>query len=81
MDSISKDFYDFDMQQAMRLAQSDTARQLFSLLQAGNNPQLQSAMAKAATGDMTDAKKILAQLMENEQTRPLLQQLMGDANG
>lgn len=81
MDTFSNDFHNLDMRQAMRLAQTDTAKQLFAMLQAGNDPHLRSAMQKAAAGDMTQVQGILQQLMENEQTRPLLQQLMGNANG
>lgn len=81
MDGFSNDFHDFDMQKALRLAQTDAAKQLFAMLQASSNSNLQSAMNQAAAGDMTQAKLILRQLMENPQTNELMQQLMGEANG
>lgn len=81
MEKFGSDFSGFDMQQAMKLAQSDAAKELFSMLQSANSQQLQSAMDQAATGNMNEAKDILQQLMANEQTRNLLQRIMEDANG
>ncbi len=78
MDNFPKDF---DIQKARLLAQTDAAKELFSMLQAKNDPKIQNAMHKAAAGDMTQAKALLAQMMENEQMRQLLQQLMGGNNG
>lgn len=81
MENISGDFRDLDMKQAMRLAKSDAARQLFALVQSSNGPQLQTAMQQAAAGNMEEARALLQQLMQDEQTRTLLQQIQGDANG
>lgn len=81
MEHYSDDFRDFDMQQAMALAQTDAAKQLFAMLQDSHSPQLQSAMTQAAAGDMTEARKMLQELMSAEPTRSLLQQLMGNGNG
>lgn len=81
MTKNSEDFRDFDMQQAMLLAQSDAAKQLFALLQSGDPAALQSAMALAATGDMTGARKILDGMMTSPQAQSLLQKLQGDRHG
>ena len=81
MAHFSNDFPDFDMKQAQKMAQSDAAKQLFALLQSSGSDQLQSAMAQAAAGDMTEARALLRQLMENEQARGLLRQIQEDANG
>jgi hypothetical protein len=77
----SDNFPNFDMQQAKILAQSDAARQLFALLQSGDPTALQSAMALAAAGDMTGAKKILDHMMASPQAQSLLQKLQGDQHG
>ena len=77
----SGDFPSMDMQQAMKLAQSDTAKQLYAMLQSSNGDQLQSAMEQAASGNMTQAKALLGQLMADPKARELLRQLQGDANG
>lgn len=77
----SGDFYPMDMQQAMKLAQTDAAKQLMARLQSADNGQLQSAMEQASAGNMTQAKALLGQLMADPQTRDLLRQLQGDANG
>lgn len=81
MEKFSDDFRDFDMQQAMKLAHSDAAKQLFAMLQSSSNDALQSAMTQAAAGDMTQAQQLLQQLMANDRARALLQQLRGDADG
>ena len=81
MTKNSEDFRDFDMQQAMLLAQSDAAKQLFALLQSADPAALQSSMALAAAGDMAGAKKILDSMMASPQAQNLLQKLQGDRHG
>lgn len=75
------DFHSEDIQQAMRLAQTDTAKQLLARLRASNGEQLQSAMNQAAAGDMTQAKVLLEQIMSDPQAQALLRQLKGDSHG
>lgn len=81
MEKKSEDFRDFNMQQAMKLAQSDAARQLFAMLQSSDPVQLRSAMDHATAGDMEQARKIMEQMMASQQAQALLRQLQGDANG
>ncbi len=75
MEKNNGNFSNMDMQRAMKLAQTDTAKQLMAMLQAQSGTQLQDAMAKAAAGNLGQAKDILQQLMENDQAKQLLQQL------
>jgi len=81
MTKNSEDFRDFDMQQAMLLAQSDAAKQLFSLLQSGDGAALQSAMALAAAGDLAGARKILDGMMASPQAQSLLRKLQEGQHG
>lgn len=72
---------DFDIQKARQLAQTDAARELFTLIRSQNDPKIQTALDKAAAGDMSQARQLLSQIMDNEQMRNALRQLMGDRNG
>lgn len=81
MEKMSDNFRDFDMQQAMKLANSDAAKQLFALLRSSNGDALQYAMAQAAAGNMDAARQMLQDLMQNEESKALIQQLQGEANG
>ena len=77
----SEDFYPNQMQQAMKLAQTDAARQLFALLRSADSTQLQKAMEQASAGNMDQARAMLDQLMADPQAQNLLRQLRGDGNG
>ena len=66
---------DFSMQEAMRLASSPAGQQLIAMLQQQNSADLQKAMNSAAAGDMEQAKKALSALLQDPQTRKLLDQL------
>ncbi len=77
----SEQFPNIDMESAMKLAQSDAAKQLFALLRTANAQQLQSAMDQAASGDLTQAKETLQELLSSTQAKQLLRQLQEDGNG
>lgn len=75
MEKKMEHFGNMDMEKAMQLAQTDTAKQLLSLLQSQSGAQLNDAMSQAAAGNFGQAKQILQQLMENDRAKQLLQQL------
>ncbi len=77
----SGDFPSMDLQQAMKLAQSDAAKQLFTLLQSSNSGTLQSAMEQAAAGNIQQTKALLAQLMADPKTKELVEKLREANNG
>lgn len=81
MGKKSEDFYNMDLEMAQKLAQSDAARQLFALLQSGDQAQLQQAMNQAAAGNMGNAKQILQQMVASGEAQRLIKQLREDANG
>ena len=62
MDNISKDFQNIDMHQVAKLAQSDAAKQLMSMVGSSNDPKVRSAMDHAAAGDMAEAKQLIQTL-------------------
>lgn len=67
----------FSMEEAMRMANSPAGQQLLALLQQNSSHDVDSAMKQAASGDYTQAKKILSALLADPKTRQLLQQLGG----
>jgi len=68
----------YDITQLLQLAQSPTGQQLFTLLQKNGGKQLRSAAAQASAGNVTQAGKTLAPLLEDPEVRRLLQQLGGN---
>jgi len=66
---------DFSMEEAMRLAQSDTARQLMELLRQQNGEALQKAAASASEGNYEQVKQIMSQLLSNPEAAALMQRL------
>lgn len=81
MDKFSGDFQNLDLQQLARLAQSSAAQQLFAMLKNSNDPAIHAALEQAAAGNPEPAKQLLSRMMENDQTKKLIQQLTGNANG
>ena len=75
MEKKNGDFMNFSAEDAKRIAQSDTARQLIALLQQQNSGQLQQAMAQASAGDLQQAKQTLSGLLANPETMALLRKL------
>ncbi len=72
---MEKNFNNFSVQEAMKLANSEAGQQLLALLRQENGQQLEQAMANAAAGDYTQAKKSIAAMLSNPQARALLDQL------
>lgn len=81
MDQFRGDFQNFDMQQLMKLAQSSAAQQLFAMLRNSNDPMFQAALEQAAAGNPEPAKQLLSRMMENDDTKRLIQQITEDSNG
>ena len=72
---MQKNSQNFSMQEAMRLAKSDAGQKLLAILKQSDGPQLNSAMAAAATGDYSSAMQALSSLLEREDVRSLLRQM------
>lgn len=70
---MEKKSQNFSMEDAMRLARSPGAQQLFSLLQA-KNPD---AMAQAASGNYDKLQQDLSAMLADPEIRALLRQLGG----
>ena len=71
----------FSMEEAMRLAKSDTGKQLYALLHQTNPQQLQSAMDDAAAGNYEQVKNTMTSMLASEEVRALLQKMGGASHG
>ena len=81
MQKNSDGINDFSVQQAMKLAQSDAGKQLFSLLQNTEGEKLQTVMQQAAAGDLEQVKKAMQQIMQSGQVQELVKKMRGEDNG
>lgn len=70
-----------DLEQATRLAQSETGQALLATLQAQNNQALQSAVAQAQAGDFDQVKKTLEGFLSSPEGRTFLERLRGQGHG
>ena len=75
MEQKKENKMDFSMADAMRLAQSDTARQLMDLLRRQNGEALQRAATSANEGNYEQVKQIMSQLLSNPEAAELMQRL------
>ena len=74
---MAEKFDCFSTAEMMALARSPAGRQLLALLQQSDTGQLQQAMGKAAAGDLTAAKALLAPMLSD----PRIQELLGQLGG
>ena len=63
------------MQEAMRIAATPQGQQLIAALKKNSGSDLQDALAKARSGDYTEAKKAISALMDTPEVKALLEQL------
>lgn len=72
---------DISMQDAMRLAQSDTGKQLLNILRSSNPDVIEQATRQASTGDYDELKSTLSDFMKTPEAKQLLEQLRRQLNG
>jgi hypothetical protein len=72
---MAKNSDQFSMQEAMRLAQSETGKQLIALLRAQNSNVIDQAMTQVAAGDYGQAKQTLSSLLASPQVKSMLEQM------
>lgn len=77
---MEKNFDKFSMQEAMRLAQSDTGQRLLAMLSARGS-EMDAAMESARQGDIEAAKQALSSFMADPQTQALLKKLQEEHHG
>ncbi len=68
---------DFSIQDAMRLARSPAGQQLLALLRQSDPEALQNALSQVSAGDLSQAKKALAPLLESQEVKQLIAQMGG----
>ena len=71
----------FSMQDVMRLAGTPAGQQLLDHLQKKNSRQLQMAIAHAVSGNMDQAKGLLAAMIQDPESQRLIRQLGGSHGG
>lgn len=76
---MEQQFFGISMEEAKKLAQSDTFRQLMTLLQ--HTDGLENAMQQAGTGNLAAAKQTMASLLSDPQAAALLQRLQEERHG
>ena len=74
---MQKNFENFSMQEALRLAKSPAGQQLIALLQQTESEKIQQAKDQADAGDYDSVKTTLASVLENEEVKALMKQLGG----
>ena len=73
-----KENYDIspeNMKESMKLANSDSGRQLYELLKRTQGQQLQSAMDQTASGNYEEVKRTLSSLLADPEARKLLSKM------
>ena len=65
----------FSMQEIMRLATSPAGQQLIAMMQQQGGSEFQKAMAKAAAGDYSQAKRAIKTMMADPKAQQLLKEL------
>lgn len=74
---MQKNFDNFSMQEALRLAKSDAGQQLLAMLKAQNSDSLQKATDQAASGDYEAVTRTLSKFLASPEAQALMKQLEG----
>ena len=74
---MQKNSQNFSMQDAMRLANSDAGQRLLDILKQSDGKTLQQAMDQAAAGNLDQAKSALSAMLNDPETKALLEALGG----
>ena len=69
--------FDQAMQEAKKLAATSQGRQLIRMLQQKDSGQLQSILDQAAAGNLDQAKSALSAMLNDPETKALLEALGG----
>ncbi len=78
---MEKNYDDYSIQEALRLAKSDTGQQLLQLLKSDHSNAAQQAMAQAQKGDIAQAQQALKAFLSDPQAQALLRRLQEERHG
>ena len=67
----------FSIQDAMKMANTETGKKLLNTLQKGNADALAQAMQQAKQGDYSELQKTLAPMLASAEVQKLLKQMGG----
>ena len=68
---------DYNMKEAMKLANTDAGKQLLALLQDQQRDTLESAMAQAQAGNYEAVKKTMSAALASPEVQRLIKQMRG----
>lgn len=74
---MQKNSQNFSMQEAIKLANSETGQRLLAILKQNDPAQLQKVMSLASTGQQQELSKALSQMLASPEAQALLKQLGG----
>ena len=72
---MQKDFSNFSVKDAAKLASTPEGQQLMALLQQADKGSVQSAMEQAKVGNLEQAKQLLTPLLSSPEIQKLIQKL------
>lgn len=78
---MEKNFQDFSMQEALRLAQTPAGQRLLAMLQQQYGEQLRQVITQAAAGHYEEVQRKMTDLLSNPEAQTLLNQMRGSQNG
>lgn len=78
---MEKNFQDFSMQEALRLAETPAGQRLLAILQQQYGEQLRQVIDQAAAGHYEEVQRKMASALSNPEAQSLLKQLRGSQNG
>lgn len=78
---MEKNFQDFSMQEALRLAQTPAGQRLLAMLQQQYGEQLRQVINQAAAGHYEEVQRKMTDLLSNPDAQSLLNQMRGSQNG
>ena len=81
MDNKNQSSQGISMEEAKKLAQSEIGKKLFSTLQQTHGDKLHAAMAQASSGNYSEVKKAVTEMLNTPEVKEFFRQLGGSKDG
>lgn len=75
---MAKDLGGIDFSELLKIANSPAGRELMNLIQKNRDARFDEAMHQAETGDFSQAKEMLDQMLSTKEAKDLVQKIRGD---
>ena len=75
---MANDYGGIDLSELMKIASSPAGQELMALVQKNKDEHFDEAMVQAQSGDFSQAKEMLSQMLSSKEAQDLLKKIRGN---